>query len=390
MQKQKKFILVINAGSSSIKFKFFDYYTLKEIFSGICEKIKVDGNFKIKFDEKSLEIKHNFMNHKDAFEFLLFQLNELNLIKDLNEIACIGHRVVQGKNIKDCLKINEEILKTIESYIPLAPLHNSVQLETIKAIKKVLPKTNNYVVFDTSFHTSIPKINNYYAINKKWINDLDIKKYGFHGISYEYIVNEYKNITHKKNVNLIICHLGNGSSICCVKNNKSFDTSMGLSPNAGLIMGTRCGDIDFTILDYLIENTNLKIKDIIYDLNNNAGLKSICGNSDYREIIKNINKEDYLFAHQIFCQKVSNYIIQYLNYFNNKIDGIVFTGGIGENDSFVRKQIIDNIKLKKIILNKKNNEKNNFLITSKNSEINVYTIRTNEELIIAKKVKEIS
>lgn len=389
----KKYILILNAGSSSIKFSLYEFHQLKVIVQGMCERINIDGRFKMECANFVLDDMQNFPNHIVAIEFLLKQLLSLKIISEFKDIVLIGHRIVQGAEISESKLIDDTILKTIKDAIQLAPLHNKPEYDVIEIMKDKLSHAINVAVFDTSFHTTIPKLHSYYAIPKDWIGDYKIKKYGFHGTSYKYILNEFKKITAKNNVNIIVCHLGNGASICCIKNNKSFDTSMGLTPNAGLIMGTRSGDIDATIIGYISNQANIAIDKIIKRLNNDSGLKGICGSSDYRDINANIKEgNDFDFANKMFSKKVSDYIIQYMNYLGDEIDGIIFTGGIGENNYKTRLTILNNIKLKKILVDKKMNqmEFDSWKKISENkSEIPIFVIKTNEEFMIANDAKRI-
>lgn len=389
----KKYILILNAGSSSIKFSLYNFDTLNLVAQGMCERINVDGIFKMNAQDVILNNPHNFPNHIVAIEFLLEQLLSIKIINDFSNIVLIGHRIVQGAEINESKLIDNAVLKIIKDAIQLAPLHNKPEYDVIEIIKNKLPHATNVAVFDTSFHTTIPKLHSYYAIPKDWIDNYKIKKYGFHGTSYKYILNEVKKILKKDNVNIVACHLGNGASVCCIKDNKSYDTSMGLTPNAGLIMGTRSGDIDATIIGYISEQLNISVDNIIKRLNNDSGLKGICGSSDYRDINKNIKEgNDFDFANKIFSKKVSDYIIQYMNYLGDQIDGIIFTGGIGENNYKTRRTILSNIKLKKILVNEKMN-KIEFdswkQISETQSEIPVFVIKTNEEFMIANDAKKI-
>ncbi|MEG0879164.1 MAG: acetate/propionate family kinase [Malacoplasma sp.] len=389
----KKYILVLNAGSSSIKFNLYEFDSLISIAQGICERINVDGYFKIEYGSNQYKEEYNFPNHTIAIEFLLTKFKSLKIIEDFTNIILIGHRIVQGLEINESKMIDANVLNTIKEGIKLAPLHNKPEYDVIQIMNQQLPDVVNVAVFDTSFHSDIPKLNSYYAIPKDWVDKFKIKKYGFHGTSYKYILEQFKTITHKNNVNVIICHLGNGASICCVKNDKSFDTSMGLTPNAGLIMGTRCGDIDANIIGYISDQTNMNINEIIKMLNSESGLKGMCGSSDYRDINAKIeNGNAYDFANKMFSKKVTNYIVQYINDLENKVDAIIFTGGIGENNHETRKSILENISIKKIVLNDQKNEmkfETSKEITNSDSEIPVYVIRTNEELMIANDAKRI-
>ncbi len=390
------YILVVNAGSSSIKFRLYSESNLVEIASALCERIEIDGLFKISYQTndklEKFEEKTNFSSHEVAIDYCLKKLVDLKIVSNLNEITGVGHRVVQGGEISQSSLIDAKVLAEIEKCIKLAPLHNKPELEVIKIINKKIPNSKPVAVFDTSFHTTIPKLNNYYPIPKKWVDSFKIKKYGFHGTSYRYIYEKMESIIKKgRPLNLIVCHLGNGASICCIKNGKSFDTTMGFTPMAGLIMGTRCGDIDPSIADYLINQEKNSATAVFNSYNKESGLKAICGSSDFRDINANVLPgNEFEFARDIFAQKVANTISVYLNHLENKIDGIVFTGGIGENDDIVRNIICKKIFVKKISVNASKNKlkyDDYKKISGLFSPVKVYAVRTNEELKIAQDTK---
>lgn len=392
------YIMVVNAGSSSIKFKLYSKNELNETCSGLCERIGIDGVFKISYtldnNKKEYEEKTNFKDHEVTIDYCLKKLMDLKIINDLSDISGIGHRIVQGGEIKQSSLIDENVLKEIKRCIKLAPLHNKPELEVIKIIMDKIPNAKGVAVFDTSFHTTIPKINNYYPLPESWINSYKIKKYGFHGTSYRYIYEKMESILNlNRPLNLIICHLGNGASICCVKDGKSFDTTMGFTPMAGLVMGTRCGDIDASILDYLVNQEKIPLDTVCNSLNKESGLKSICSVSDFRDIHANaLPGNNYDFAREIFWQKVANYISLYINHLEANVDAIVFTGGIGENDYRTRENVAKKIFVKSIKINEhknKNKYDDYLLISSVFSQIKTYAVRTNEELKIAQDTKEL-
>lgn len=391
----KKDILVINAGSSSLKFRLYDF-ELKEKASGICERIGVDGFFKIEFainenTTEKFESSADFKNHELAIDYFLNKLIDLKIVDSLNDIKGVGHRIVQGGSTTESSLVDEKILKVIEDNIKLAPLHNKPELDVLKIIIDKIKGIKNVAVFDTSFHTTIPKINSYYPIPQDWIEKYGIKKYGFHGTSYRFINEKMQNDILKlaRPLNLIICHLGNGASVCCIKNGKSFDTTMGLTPLSGLVMATRCGDVDPSIFDLIYREEKLT-PDVVFDkLNKVSGFKSICGATDFRDINANVEPgNEYDFTKQLFVQKIVNFISIYKNMLNENVDGIVFTGGIGENGPDVRKMVCD--KIPGIDLNKQANESKigEFAkISNPLSKYNVFVVRTNEELKIAEDTK---
>lgn len=390
-----KNILVVNAGSSSIKFRIYDI-NMNEIASALCERIGVDGYFKLSpSNGNTFEENANFENHDLAIDYFIKKIIELRVIDSLESICGIGHRVVQGGEVTSSVLIDQSQLQNIYNNIKLAPLHNKPEYDVISILMEKIPGAKNVAVFDTSFHTSIPKVNSYYAVPKTWLQSLPIKRYGFHGTSYRYILEKMREVLNTdKPLNLIVCHLGNGASICCIKKDKSYDTTMGLTPLAGLVMGTRSGDIDPSICQFVAENLNLSINEISNQLNKESGLKAICGSSDFRDITSNaVEGNDYDFARDIFVQKVANYVAQYANHLEGNIDAIVFTGGIGENSFDVRQRICDRLGLLKLSIDReKNLEKYDDYkkINNLTSRVKVYAVRTNEELKIAQDTKKLA
>ncbi|MGL4616846.1 MAG: acetate/propionate family kinase [Mycoplasmoidaceae bacterium] len=405
-----KKILIINAGSSSIKFKIYNAESKQDIAWGICERIFIDGAFKISYfdekdekrsDEKNITEKSNFDNHVDALDYLLERLSTLKIIDDLSDIIAVGHRVVQGGDFfKNSVIVDHDVIQKIEKLIPLAPLHNEPQLNVINILKEKLSDAKQVAAFDTSFHHTIPNVNSTYAVPEDWRENHGVKKYGFHGLSYRYLTDTVKTILKKDKVNIIACHLGNGASVCAIKQNNSANTTMGLTPLDGLIMGTRSGSIDPSIHYYISQQKNLSINEVTSILNNESGLKALSGHSDFREICsKAVKGNNYDFTMDIYAKKVSDFIAQYINELSDKVHAIVFTGGIGENNKEIVKRIIDNVKISryktKIHISNKNtnfsNSSSKFLKKSKNysaKKINtffskkIYVIKTDEELVI--------
>ncbi|HOK55746.1 MAG TPA: acetate kinase [bacterium] len=382
-------ILVINCGSSSIKFKLFEMPEENLISYGSVEKIgeeisifKYSGKIKI---EKQLKIE----THQKGIELIAKTLLE-NEIEDIREIKGIGHRVVHGgEGFEKSVEVDENVIKKIEDYIFLAPLHNPHNLAGIKGCIEIFPESIQVAAFDTAFHTTIPKIANLYAIPYSFYEKHKIRKYGFHGISHRYVARRTSEIMGKGkyDINVITCHLGNGCSVTAVKNGRSFDTSMGLTPLEGLIMGTRCGDIDAGVILYLLEGLNLKISEVSEILNKKSGLLGISEiSNDFRNLLPLYNKnEKVTLAIDMFCYRLKKYIGSYMAVLG-KIDAIVFTGGIGENVPLVRKKSLENMEFFGIIIDDEKNEKvfgKEGEISKDNSLIKVFVIPTNEELRIA-------
>ncbi|MCP4337282.1 MAG: acetate kinase [Mycoplasma sp.] len=381
-------ILIINGGSSSLKFELLNKNTKESLANGAAKRIFVDGLFIIKVFGKKYELNVPLNSHSDAIEILLQQLKEHKLITDLNEIKGIGHRIVQGGEVflKSCL-IDKQVLKQIRELGDMAPLHNPGEANIIEAFMKKVPNTINVAVFDTSFHATMPKLAYTYAVPEEWYTKYKVRRYGAHGTSHKYIARRMEKELNKK-PNIISCHLGNGASICAIKNGESINVSMGLTPLAGLIMGTRSGDLDPSITEYIVKKTGMTIQEVTHKLNNESGLKALSGiSSDFRDIRKEAEagNEKAKFTIDIFAARVATYVVNYANQINDKIDGIVFTAGIGENSPEIREAIIKAIPLLNLEISNTNNKKSYddlLKISSNNSKIDLYAIRTDEESII--------
>ncbi len=369
-------VLVINTGSSSIKVKIIDVVKKTVVFYINVEGISQKTSF---INVNSNIISRYFKNHDDAIREVISVLKEKNI-----NFSIVAHRFVHGGSITKPLIINAKSIRFLRSLNSLAPLHNPNNLKGIVLLRKYLPKIRNVAVFDTQFHTSIPDINSIYAIPKKFITKYGLKRYGFHGLSYEYITYFMKNKLKKRSLNLIVCHLGNGASICAIKNNKSINTSMGFSPLVGLAMGTRSGDIDPGIIEFMHKNLDMDLDSIMHILNKESGLKALTGKSDMRLIYSDSlnNSLKARFALDYFSKRISEFIAKYFVDLQN-VDGIVFTGGIGENAFYVRKKVVGYLKFLGVKLDSVKNRKNAFLISSDKSCVDVYVVKTNEELMIA-------
>ena len=320
-------ILVLNSGSSSIKYKLFCSKKLDVIYEGIEEEV---SNF-----------------HK-RIKIIFKKLLDTNAIKKIEDISCVGHRVVHGgEKFSNPVLVTAEVIKDLEELIPLAPLHNPSNIDGIKIIQNRLPNIRQVAIFDTAFHSTIPKEAFLYPIPLELYNKEKIRKYGFHGISHQYVASKYaKNYNQKlKNLNLITIHLGNGASVTAIKNGKSIDTSMGFTPLEGLMMGTRCGDIDPSVVLYLQEYLNMDIKEVSNILNKQSGLKGICSHSDLREIIslKDSGDTKAKLAINMFVEKIRKYLASYI-FKLKKVDAIIFTGGIGENSKMIRDKVTKDLK----------------------------------------------
>ena len=383
-------LLVINAGSSTIKWKIFTLSNVDVVAEGVADRIGIDGVLTLKFNNNKKEMKQNLPDHTEAMDAIVKILQEEKIIEQLDEVKVIGHRVVHGgEHFTKSAMINDDAIAKIDELSTLAPLHNPNALKVIKSCLKIWPQAVASAIFDTSFHSTIPPLNNFYPINYQLAKDLKIKKYGFHGTSHRFITNQLQKILNKDQVTFISAHIGNGASLCAVKENKSFDTTMGLTPLAGIMMGTRSGDIDPSIHKFIADNKKMSLDEITNMLNKESGLKGVSGLSpDLRDIEIAMEKgnEQVQFAFDLYVQKIVDYLANFANKLDNNLDAIVFTAGCGENSVMLRDEIVKKLKFDKIKLNKDLNESkidDYLLISSEDSKVKVFVIRTDEELLIA-------
>ena len=393
-------ILVINAGSSSLKYQLLDMEKEKLIAKGNCEMIGLSGSvISYKHDGKEEKFK-GAQNHEEAIKKVLDILvdKENGVISSFKEIDAIAHRVVMGGYIFDkSVLITEKVIKDIEKLSSMAPLHNPANAMGMRACKKVMPRTPQVAVFDTAFHSTMSEKAYMYGIKFEDYKKFHLRKYGAHGTSHKYVVEQLAKVLKKdvSEVKAITCHLGNGSSITAIENGKSVDTSMGLTPLQGLVMGTRSGDIDPTLVQFLCKDKNMTVDEVITYLNKECGLLGISGkSSDMREVEAYADKGDARskLALDMLTYSAKKYIGTYLAVLNGA-DAIVFTGGIGENRPEMREAIVSNMENLGIVLDKKKND--NFkrgqieLISSKKSKIKLFVIPTDEELMMARETEEI-
>lgn len=383
-------ILSINAGSSSLKFTGFDMPSEKVLISGVFERIGIDGSFyTIKINGEKIKKEANLNSHEDAVRILTEELINYNVVKSLSEIKGVGHRVVHGgSKYANSLIVDDVVTNTIRELAHLAPLHNPANVMGIEAFKEYIPEAPNVAVFDTGFPQSMPKESYTYAIPYEWTEKYGARKYGFHGISHEYLTEFMKKELGKEDVNLITCHLGNGSSIFAIKEGKCFDTSLGFSTNSGLVMGTRCGDVDTFMIPYLMKETGMSFEEVVNVLNKQSGLLGVSGvSSDSRDIEDGIKEgnERCILAQKLFVNRAVGYIAK-LWCELKEVDAICFAGGIGENSIMTRKQIIDELSPLGIVLDEEANDvRGEFrLITKEGSKIPCYIVPTDEEVMIAR------
>jgi acetate kinase len=385
-------ILSVNAGSSSLKFQLLEMPQEEVITSGLIERIGfADSIFTIKVNgDKTRDVKA-IKNHSQAVSIVLDALIDLKIVNSYDEISGVGHRVVHGgEKFNDSVLINKQILNEIERLKDLAPLHNPANLTGIRAFHEILPNVSHAAVFDTAFHQTMTKEAYLYPVPYTWYEKYGIRKYGFHGTSHKYVSERAIELLGKgvKGTKIITVHIGNGGSITAIKDGKSIDTSMGFTPLAGIMMGTRSGDIDPSILPFVMEKENWTINDAIKALNKDSGLKGISQkSSDMRDIVKGVEQKDEkcLRTLHLFAKKVCDYIGSYYILLGG-CDAIVFTAGIGENSEPARKAIVDRLGSLGIILDEEANKVmgEEKLISTKDSKIKVYVIPTNEEVVIAR------
>lgn len=382
-------ILVLNSGSSSLKFQLIDTYKKEVLIKGKFEKIGYHNSiYSIKNKLNNLDIKDEnkeFFTHKSALEFL-FSLIDLSLVD------AIGHRVVHGgEKFKKATLMTKELVDELEKLNDLAPLHNKANVKGIKLCMELMPDKKNVAVFDTSFHSTIEEAKYIYPIPYKFYEEYGIRKYGFHGTSVKYVSYIVDELLEKEDSKIIVCHLGNGASITAVRNKKSVDTSMGFTPLSGIPMGTRCGSIDPSIVRFLFEK-GYGTRELFKILNEESGMKGICGISDNREMTEAMENGDKLaeLAFNVYSNRVSTFIGSYFVELEG-VDAIVFTGGIGENSVETRRRICSKLKALNIILDdeKNNTIRENGIISSPESSVKLFMIKTDEEMMIAKDTEEI-
>lgn len=388
-------IMSVNAGSSSLKFKLFEMPQEEVITSGIAERIgHEDGIFSIKRpDGTTRKETLPILDHARAVELLVTALIEEKIIKSLDEIKGIGHRIVQGgKYFNRSTELNKDTEDKIESLIPLAPLHNAAHLVGFRAFKKILPEVGNVAVFDTAFHQAMKEEDYLYALPYELSSKYAIRRYGAHGTSHQYLYDKAKKdyLTHIEHPNVITLHIGSGSSLCAISDGKCVTTSMGLTPLAGVMMGTRTGDIDPSVMPYLINQSGLTADEVYEIYNKKSGLLGVSGiSNDTRDVEAACEKGDHraILAAKMFSRSIANFIGQYYVRLGH-VDLLVFSAGIGENSDVFRKMIIDDCKealgLELDESVNKGLRGKQTIISTKNSKIPVVIIPTDEELMIAR------
>lgn len=388
-------ILVINCGSSSLKYQLIDSESEFVLAKGLCERIGIDGRLVYQKTGLDKEITETDMpTHKQAIQLVIEALinDKTGAIKSLEEIDAVGHRVVHGgEKFASSVVLTDEVLKTIEECNDLAPLHNPANLIGINACKELMPNVPMVGVFDTAFHQTMPRKAYLYGLPYEYYEKYAVRRYGFHGTSHSFVSKravEYFGLD-PENSKVIVCHLGNGASVSAVKNGKVVDTSMGMTPMEGLVMGTRCGDIDPTIVEFLAHKLDITLEDVMTILNKKSGVYGLSGgiSSDFRDLDKATNEgnEKAALAVKVFSYRTAKYIGAYVAAMDG-VDAIVFTAGLGENDAVVRQQIVDRFGYLGITLDQEANKSRGkeCTISTPDSKVKVAVIPTNEELAIAR------
>ena len=386
-------VLVINCGSSSLKYQLIDSETEVALAVGLCERIGIDGrlNHTPNGGEKVV-IEQAMPDHEVAIRMVLDALTNENygVIKNLDEIDAIGHRLVHGgEKFTKSVIIDDEVIAGVEECSPLAPLHNPANLIGVRACQAIMPGVPNIGVFDTAFHQTMEPVAYMYGLPYEYYEKYKVRRYGLHGTSHSFVSKRAIQMLNldPDNSKIIVCHLGNGSSISAVKNGKVVDTSMGMTPMEGLVMGTRCGDMDPTIVEYLAHSLNKSLEEVMVILNKKSGVLGISGvSSDFRDLDKASNEgnERAKLAVEVFSYRTAKYIGSYIAAMNG-VDAIVFTAGLGENNIVVREQILNHFGYMGITLDKEANQirGEEKIISTPDSKVTVAVIPTNEELAIA-------
>ena len=394
-----KRILVINAGSSSLKFQFIDTETEEVFAKGNVERINEEGSFlRYKAHGKEPITDKPIYNHTQAMEMVIDALTdkEIGVIKNVNEIDAFGHRVVNvGESYFDPCIVTKKILEDFKTKVDFSPLHVPGAIAGIEACMSICPKTPNVAVFDIGFHKSMPEYVYRYAIPTKYYDEYKIRRYGAHGTSHYYVTQRCASLMGKKpeELNIVSCHIGSGASICAVKNGKSFDTSMGFTPLEGIIMNTRSGDIDPAVVEYICNKEGKTVSEVLTMLNKKSGLFGLTnGVADMRDILENMNRADVKLAFDMYCHRIKKYICSYFGILGGA-DAIVFTAGCGEHTPELREAVTNGLEFLGIKVDHSKNfgakRGEECEISSADSMVKVFIIPTNEELVIAQETEKL-
>ncbi len=382
-------ILAVNAGSSSLKFTLIELPEKKVLANGLFEKIGIPGScYTIKYNGEKITKEANLGDHSVAVQILMDELINMSIISSLEEIDGVGHRMVHGgQEFTESVVLTEDVLERVSQYNELAPLHNPANIMGVRAFMKALPNTIQVGVFDTAFHTTMEPTEYIYPVPYEWYEKYGVRKYGFHGTSHRYINKTISEYLKRDDLKVISCHIGNGGSITAIDSGKVVDTSMGFTPLAGIMMGTRCGDIDASMLSYLAGKTGKTLEELTNDLNKKSGLLGVSEvSSDSRDVENAANDGDAkaILAQEMYARKIANYIAMYNNLLGGA-DVITLTAGVGENSKTMRKSILDKIASLGVKIDEERNDfRGEFrLISTDDSKIPVYVVPTDEELMIA-------
>jgi len=392
----KEKYLVVNCGSSSLKFSLYEMPEELELINGYIEKIGNEDSFwTVKLNGSKIQDSRYLKDHNEAVKVMVEELIKNKVINDMSEIRGVGHRVLHGGEFySDSVLIDESVLDNIVNLTKFGPLHHPGEIAGIKAMIESIPGCPQVAVFDTAFHQTMPKENYIYAVPYEWYTKYGVRRYGFHGTSHKYITEYMKKELGKEEVNLIICHVGSGASLSCIKNGKCLDTSMGLTPLDGLVMGTRSGSIDASILKYVIDESGMSIDDVTNILNKKSGLLGIAGKNDFRDVVgmKAEGNELASLAYDVFMDSIIKYMAEYYFELDSRVDAIVFTAGVLENNAMLRGDIINHIS--NAVGVKLNSEMNDNIgagkelktgiISTEDSKTKVYVVPTSEEIMIAR------
>lgn len=386
-------LLSVNAGSSTLKFRLYEMPEEKILTKGSFERIgSPDSEYTIRVGDEKIHKMVELNDHNDAVKILLEELVSNGIVKSLDEIEAVGHRIVHGGNkYSKSGVIDERVLKEIKSISDLAPLHNPAALSGVEAFKQAIPNAKMVACFDTAFHQTMREANYLYPVPYEWYVKYDVRKYGFHGLSHKFITEKMTSILGKK-PNLIICHIGNGASISAIKEGLCIDTSMGFTPNAGIMMGTRSGDIDYSIISYIMKKEERNLEWVDNKLNKASGLEGVAGMNDLRDIDRAYlaNEQKVVLAIDMYTERIVDYVAKYFVKLGGKVDAICFTAGGGENDDIIRKEVVNKLYPLGVTLDEAKNKETivrkgvEGIISTKKSTIPVYVLATDEELMIAR------
>ena len=388
-------ILAVNAGSSSLKFQLVEMPEEKVTISGYIEKIGMKDTFwNTKVNGEKIKGERYLKDHSEAVKVLMEELLKYHAVESLDEIDGIANRVLHGgEKYSDSVIITDEVIDDIKELTKLGPLHHPGNLAGIEAFKEALPNVKQVAIFDTAFHQTMPKDKYIYPVPYEWYKNYGVRKYGFHGTSHKFITEYMKEKLGKEDINLIICHIGSGASISAVKDGKCYDTTMGITPLDGLMMGTRSGTIDASILEYVSKESGMDVSEITNKLNKESGLLGITGYSDRRDVLEGAASGDEMckLAIEMYDSRVANIIAEYYIELGGKVDAIIFTAGVGENSDQFREDITNRLKPLGLDIDLELNSKianykeiQEAKLSTNNSKIDIYVIPTNEELMMVR------